>query len=151
MEKERNELGGVLVDGASRSHRLDAADRDRNPHRLLADVLALALEISGRGRGRASHRPAADRARFLCPGGARFAEPARPLVGISHWPHAGIHFRRAGDRVVVIRSAIRRCKLFAASCFPSQKPGWSRDSPSASRTRWANLELCSWWEATFQA
>src|SRR3977135_343695 len=81
-----NELGGVLVDRASRSHRLNAADRDWNSHRILADLFALALEISGRGRSCASHRPAPDSARLLRPGSSRFAEPARPLVGVAHRP-----------------------------------------------------------------
>ena len=43
------------------------------------------------------------------------------------------------------------CRPFAASCFPSPKPDWSRDLRSASRTRWASLESCSWWEAIFPA
>src|SRR5258708_39634848 len=103
-----NELGGVLVDGASRSHRLDAADRRRNSHRLLADLLPLALEISGRGRGCASHCATTDCARLLCPRSTWFAEPARPLVGVTHRPHSGLHFRRAGDRVFVIQPAICR-------------------------------------------
>jgi len=30
--------------------------------------------------------------RFLCPGSPRFAQPARPLVGVAHRPHAGLHF-----------------------------------------------------------
>src|SRR5258708_34114158 len=62
-----NELGGVLVDGASRSHRLDAADRRRNSHRLLADLLPLALEISARGRGSASPCATTHCPRLLCP------------------------------------------------------------------------------------
>src|ERR1700674_4781989 len=97
-----NELGGLLVDSASRSNRLDAADRDRNSHRVLAYLLALALEISGRSCGRASNRSAADGARLLCSRSTWFAEPARPLVGVAHRPHSGLHFRRPGDRLSFI-------------------------------------------------
>src|ERR1700694_5984075 len=106
--RSANELGGVLANCASRRHRLDAADRHRNSHRLLADLLALALEISGRGRGCASHRPATDCARLLCPRSTWFAEPAWPLVGVAHRPHSGLHFRRTSDRVFAIQPAIRR-------------------------------------------
>src|SRR6266478_1627832 len=124
--RSTNELGGVLVDRASRGYRLDTADRHRNSHRILADLFPLALEISGRGRGCASHRPAADCARLLCPRGAWFAEPAWPLVGVAHRPHSGLHLRRAGDRVFVIQPAIcrttvrriiRRSRFQSASSF----------------------------------
>src|SRR5450755_1869950 len=111
MEKHCNELGGVLVDPASRSHRLYAAARDWNSHRLLVNLLTLALEISDRGRGCTSHRPAPNRARILCPGGARFAQSARPLVGVSNRPHSSLHVRRASDRLLVIQSALRRATL----------------------------------------
>src|SRR5208282_668151 len=124
MPRERpgNELGGVLVDRASGSYRFDAADRDRDSHRLLADLLTLALEISGRGRGRASDCSATDGAWFLCPGSTRFTESTRPLVGIAHRPHAGLHFRRVGDRVFVIQSALRRA-TFRRIVLPLSKAG----------------------------
>src|SRR5258708_19749094 len=96
------ELGGVLVDGGSCGYRLEAGERRRNSHRVLADLFPLALEISGGGCGCASYRTAADCARLLCPGGTWFAEPARPLVGVAHRAHSGVHIRRAGDRVFVI-------------------------------------------------
>src|ERR1700676_3477471 len=101
LRRSTNELGGVLADSASRGYRLDAADRDRNSHRVLAYLLALALEISGRSRGRINARPAAEGARLLCPHSTRFADPARPLVGFDHRPQSSLHFRNASDRVFV--------------------------------------------------
>ena len=43
---------------------------------LLDHLFALALEISRRGRSRAAHRIAADRAGFLCAAGAGTAQSA---------------------------------------------------------------------------
>src|SRR5258708_37883007 len=65
LRRSINELGGVLVDGASRGYRLDAADGRRNSNRVLDDFFPLVLEIYGGGCGCASYRTAADCARLL--------------------------------------------------------------------------------------
>ena len=110
-----------MADGSPCSHRLGAVGHDWHPHRLLADLFALALEISRGSCGCASYCFAAYCAGILYVDSAGFAKSARPLVGIVHRPPARFYLRRPCRRIFVIQFAVRGA---AIRCII-----WSRRSP----------------------
>src|SRR5208282_798259 len=65
-------------------------------HCLLDRLLALALEVSGRGRGRAADRSATYRSRLLRSGGSWPAQPPGTILAIPDRTHLGFYFHRPG-------------------------------------------------------
>src|SRR6266849_2901628 len=74
---------------------------------LFSGLHAVALEISLGVGGRVADRSAAHRRRFLRVVGPWFARPARQIVAMAFRPSPVVHVCGTGDRLALLRTAIR--------------------------------------------